>query len=258
MRQRAWTPRSQPLGHGPYPRTDAFGRALLDWTRGGSDPEIIERDDGFIEAGAGPEVYMAPFEEWPSVERRAMRYVQGRVIDVGCGAGRVALHLQDRGFDVVALDASPLAVRAARVLGVAKVWCASVEELGQRIRAFDTVLLFGNNFGMFGTPDRLRSALSKWAISMPTHARVLAESMDPYVGSSIVDRAYRRRNRGKGRMAGQVRIRVRYREWTGPWLDWLFVSRSELSRLVLGTGWSVRRTLGARTSDLFVAVLDRG
>ena len=88
---------------------DAFGRALVDWARGGTDPEIYERDDGFLDIGAGPELFLAEYRNWPSSERQAMRFVRGRVVDVGCGAGRVALYLQHRGFDVVGLDSSPLA-----------------------------------------------------------------------------------------------------------------------------------------------------
>ena len=46
---------------------DAFGQMLLD----GTGPEIIERDDGFIEAAKM--VYFAPAAKWPAVERRALR-----------------------------------------------------------------------------------------------------------------------------------------------------------------------------------------
>ena len=36
---------------------DAFGQALMDWARGGIDPEIYERDDGFLDIGAGHELF---------------------------------------------------------------------------------------------------------------------------------------------------------------------------------------------------------
>ena len=64
---------------------------LLALLEGRGAQEIMERDDGFIYAG-DPSDYFAPFRRWPPVERRVMRYVRGRVLDVGCGAGRVALH----------------------------------------------------------------------------------------------------------------------------------------------------------------------
>ena len=73
---------------------DVFGRALLDWAQGGTVPEVLEREDGFTQSGAGPDVYLSAFKEWPDAERKSIRLARGRVLDVGCGAGRVALELQ--------------------------------------------------------------------------------------------------------------------------------------------------------------------
>jgi hypothetical protein len=57
-------------------------------------------------------------------------------------------------------------------------------------------------------------------------------------------------------MPGQLRVRIRYRELTTRWFDWLQVSEAELSELLEGTGWLLTRTLGDGPS--YVAVLDRG
>src|SRR5271154_1291736 len=145
------------------PDSDVFGHALLDWARGGAAPEILERDDGFTQVGAGPEVYLSSLRGWPSAERKSIRFMRGRVMDVGCGAGRVALELQRRGLDVVGLDASPLASRAAKLRGVQEVWSTPIEQLGRRIESFDSLVLFGNNFGIFETPTRARQTLIRLA-----------------------------------------------------------------------------------------------
>ena len=77
---------------------DAIGQAMLDHLETGGGEEIVERDDGFIIATDGPADYFAPYDEWPQVEQQAMDFVVGRVLDVGCGAGRGALELQRRGM----------------------------------------------------------------------------------------------------------------------------------------------------------------
>ena len=74
-------------------REDAYGRLILDAIDGKKPIEVVERDDGFVFAYHG-DYLIEPFRRWQPVERRAQRFVRGRVLDIG-GAGRVCLHLQD-------------------------------------------------------------------------------------------------------------------------------------------------------------------
>jgi SAM-dependent methyltransferase len=237
---------------------DAFGRALVDWQAGGNDPEIFERYDGTKDAGAGHELYFAPHARWPKSERQALRHARGRVLDVGCGAGRVSIHLQERGLDVVGIDSSQLAVRVARARGLEQTWHHSAGTLGRRIGSFDTIVLFGNNFGMFGTPERVRRTLESWARWTVPAARILAESTTPYCGGApLLDRGHLRDNRDRGLMPGQLRLRICYRSWVSSWFDWLFVSRKEMRELLQGTGWHVHRVFGANVAEPYVALLEK-
>jgi hypothetical protein len=127
---------------------DAFGQMLLD----GAATEIIERDDGFLDTAKF--LYFAPVTQWPAVERRALRWVRGRVLDAGLGAGRVALELQRRGRSVVGIDISPGAVEVARERGVRDVRLLAFEEVDDSIGQFDTIVMLGNNFGLFGSPSK--------------------------------------------------------------------------------------------------------
>jgi hypothetical protein len=168
----------------------------------------------------------------------------------------VALHLQDSGFDVSAIDHSPLAVKACRIRGIHRVRVMSIDDLAGTLSAFDTLVLFGNNFGMFGNPDRVRLLLTAWAREAPRGARILAESTSPQRGRvPAVHRAYHRRNREHGLLPRQSRLRVRYRDAATPWFDWLFVSLAEMRRLLRGTGWEISRVFQTSTSPLYVAEL---
>ena len=168
------------------------------------------------------------------------------------------MYLQRRGFDVVGLDASPLAVRSARLRGVKEAWCLSIDDLSKRIELFDTIVLFGNNFGIFGTPERLQRILGVWARRTNPGIRILAESTNPYCGGApAIDRAYYQKNKQKGRMPGQLRIRTQYRGRVGAWFDWLFVSREEMRTLLKGTGWHPTKVLGGLPSESYVAVLEK-
>ncbi len=239
-------------------REDAYGRMLLDALEGKPEVlEIVERDDGLIMAGRfGVELYLAPFRRWPPRQRRAMRFVRGRVLDVGCGAGRVALHLQERGREVVSIDSSPGAVEACRRRGVRDARVLPLDRVDASLGAFDTVVMFGNNLGLLGSTARGRRLLRRLHRLTSPRARILGETLDPYTTEDPLHLAYHERNRRRGRMSGQIRIRVRYRELATPWFDYLFLSRPELEELLRSTGWRLARTI-EDGPPLYVAVIEK-
>src|SRR5215472_13664999 len=91
---------------------DAYGQEIFDCFNGAATQEIVERDDGFIDIGSACP-YFQEFENWPIHEREAIQRARAPILDIGCGAGRVALYLQSRGYRVLAIDNSPMAVKVA-------------------------------------------------------------------------------------------------------------------------------------------------
>lgn len=214
-------------------------------TGGGSPAEIVERDDGFMAIARSNASYFAKVRGWSGPERKAIQFARGRTaLDIGCGAGRVALHLQEKGFTVTAIDNSPLVVKTAKARGVKGARLLPFEKIDQlRTGAFDTVVMFGNNFGLFGSRARAKRLLKQLHRITRPGAVLLAQSLDPYQTNTPAHLAYQRRNRRRGRMSGQIRIRIRFNEFVGPWFDYLLVSPAEMSAIVDGTGWEVDRFL---------------
>jgi SAM-dependent methyltransferase len=221
---------------------DAYGAGYRDMLNGGDWIEIIERDDGYIDASPGPG-YFSEYADWPAYEQQAADSVRGRVLDIGCGAGRHCLYFQSRGLDVVGIDVSPLAVGVCTQRGVKDARVLSITEITRSLGVFDTITMMGNNFGLFGSFARARWLLRRFHRLTSANGRIVAVTLDPYQTDNPAHLTYHQRNRKRGRMGGQIRIRERHGESKTPWFDYLFVSQSELKDILAGTGWHVAQIL---------------
>ena len=240
---------------------DGYGELLLAALEEDDLVEVVERDDGFIMSSRfGPEAYLAPYRKWPSRQRRALRLARGRVLDVGAGAGRVALHLQEKHYEVVSIDASPGAVETCKRRGVRDARLLRVEDVDESLGIFDTVVMYGNNLGLLASRPKGRRLLKRLHSVTSDRARILGETLDPYTTKDRVHLGYHERNRKRGRMSGQIRIRIRYRDVATLWFDYLFLSRPELEELLQGTGWRLARTLededGSR-AGIYIGVIEK-
>jgi SAM-dependent methyltransferase len=235
---------------------DAFGHELLDYLDGKGSWEIIERDDGYFNVSPGAKLYFAEYADWSAAEQQAMTHVRGRVLDIGCGAGRHALYLQDQGFDVYGIDNSPGALEVCRRRGLTRTSLMPLTRVSRKLGVFDTVLMMGNNFGLVGTPKRARWFLRRLKGMTGPEARIIAVTRDVGYTDDPEHLAYHARNRAQGRLPGQVRIRVRYKRYVTPWIDLLMVSKDELRQMVDGTGWELDETINDERG-LYVAVLEK-
>lgn len=239
---------------------DAFGHEVYDYylkaekEKGGS--EIIERDDGFFDSGINLKIYFSEYKDWPPQLKKAMRYARGRVIDIGCGAGRHSLYLQEKGFDVLGIDISPLAIKVCKLRGLKKAKVMSITQISSKLGKFDTILMLGNNFGLFGSFKRAKWLLKRFHNITNDGARIIAQSHDPYNTDDPDHLKYHEFNRRRDRMGGQIRLRVRYRKYVTPWFDYLFVSKDELGRIIEGTGWRVKDFIDAESSG-YLAIIEK-
>ena len=180
------------------PERDAFGHEMLDYFNGRHPVEIVERDDGYIDTSGGAEAYFSEYMDWPDYEKEALAHVEGRVLDIGCGAGRHALYLQGKGFEVLGIDISPLAILVCKKRGLRKTRVMSVTQLSSNIGTFDTIIMMGNNFGLLGGPKRAKWLLSRFHRITSPEGRIIGTSNDPYKTTNPFHLQYHELNREKG------------------------------------------------------------
>jgi SAM-dependent methyltransferase len=235
---------------------DAFGHLLLDYLEHQQGVEIVEREDGWIRTSAGPLAYFAEYSAWPPHQQQAIQYVIGRVLDIGCGAGRHSLYLQQKGFDVLGVDASPLAIEVCQRRGLKQAQVRSITQVSAKLGKFDTILMLGNNFGLVGSPRRAKWLLKRFQSMTSQQARLIVESNDIYQTTDPDHLAYQEFNRQRNRMPGQIRMRVRYKKYMMPWFDYLMVSKDEMKAILAGTGWVVKQFIDSEKT-IYAAVIEK-
>jgi len=237
------------------PEEDAFGQEIWACYKGEEASEIVERGDGYFNASQkGPGLYFLEYEDWNPIEKKAMEFVKGRVLDIGCGAGRHSLYLQKKGFDVLGIDSSPLAIKVCKLRGLRKARVMAIEELNFKPNSFDTVIMMGGNFGLFGSCKKAKRILKKLHKMTSKNGLIIATTRDTYKTDNVDHLEYHKLNKERGRMAGQLRIRIRFRKCVGKWFDYLIVSKKEMFEILKGTGWKIREFIDSGNSLYIVAI----
>lgn len=238
--------------------SDAFGRTLEAYHAGENTFEFVERDDGLLNA-TDVEYYFAEHEEWSEQIQEAVEHATGRVLDVGCGAGRIGLHLQEQGHEVVGIDVSERAIEVCRKRGLRDARVLDIEDVGTDTLDgnFDTVLMCGNNFGLVGTRENAPDVLGRLARVTRDDATLIAQSRDPLATDKPAHRSYHDLNRERGRLPGAIRMRVRYKRYATPWYDYLFAGPETMRELVAPTEWRVSETIERENTLNYVGILGK-
>lgn len=184
---------------------DAFGRALLDTLHGertspveyrpprdpgsgqpanaedAEDTDNDDTDDTQDTEDAVVERYFATPETWPDHEHSLLDGLSGRVLDLGCGAGRHALYLQDQPgvTKVVAVDVSPRSVIATWERGVERSVVSNMACLPFAAGAFDHVVCLGTQICSGATLDDVRQNLEEAARVTDQGGSLLVDCFDP-------------------------------------------------------------------------------
>jgi hypothetical protein len=67
--------------------------------------------------------------------------------------------------------------------------------------------------------------------------------------------AYHQRNRDRGRLGGQLRLRLRYRLLATEWFDYLNCSVAELESLLAGSRWRLN-SVDTQDRPYYLAVME--
>lgn len=205
---------------------DPMGSAINDYYKNGRAAHLRVLSSMFEEDEMPIAHLFRSEQEMPQLEKRALTLVRGRVLDVGAGAGCHALALQENGFEVKAIDVSPLSCDVMKARGIEDVECVNLFDT-QLQSKFDTILLLMNGTGIAGKLSRLPLLLNRLKELMAEGAQILIDSSDlKYIyenedGSMDIDLG--------GNYYGEVDYQMVYKNVKGDSFDWLYVDPTLLT-----------------------------
>lgn len=175
------------------------------------------------------DIYFRTEDEMPDIEWLAMEKCNGKVLDIGAGAGSHALLLQQKGLDVTSLDISPLLVSVMRDRGVKKVLLGDIFKYsGER---FDTLLLLMNGIGLAATIENLKKLLQHLATLLNPGGQILFDSSDvTYLYNDSLP---------ENRYFGEIAYQYSYNKVKTHWFNWLYVDEKTAVEIASECGFDM-------------------
>ena len=211
---------------------DLFGQAILDYQTQNA-PEDLITETNISEADEMSVAYLfRTYQEMPKIEKKALQLAKGKTLDVGCGAGSHSLYLQQKGFDVTAIDISPNAIKACQLRGVKDARVQHLLELENK--QFDTILLLMNGTGIFGTLAETSKYLQKLKSLLTPNGQILIDSSDIiYMFDQDEDGAFMVPAAG---YYGELTFNVSYKGQTEDTFPWLYLDYNTLQNAAHANG----------------------
>ena len=215
---------------------DPYGSALNDFYYGGEDvPVVIVRDDGYRD-DMSVKQYFRMREKFTNIEKRAISECKGKIVDLSAGVGADCLDLQNRGFDVTAVEISPTACEIMRKRGVKHVHCKDLFEFNED--GYDTILLFGRSIGNVQILDGLETFLLHAKTILKNDGQIILDSLDVRKTTNKIHLKYQKKSMEMGRYFGEIVVRFEYKGLVGPNFGLLHVDPDALSEYCGKTGWN--------------------
>lgn len=156
---------------------DLMGKAVWDYFHN-ENPEDLQTETSISELDELPVEYLfRDFEDMNDIEQKALELAQGKVLDIGAGAGSHSLYLQnERNLDVLALDISPKSTEVCTLRGIKKAVCENMLDFSGE--NFDTILLLMNGTGIFQSLEKIDPYLQKLHALVSDKGQILIDSTD--------------------------------------------------------------------------------
>ena len=223
---------------------DLFGKAILDFQTNNSSEDLVTETNISEADEMNVEYLFRSYNEMPKLEKKALQLSNGKVLDVGCGAGSHALYLEKKGLEVIAIDISANAIKACKLRGLKN---AKVQDILEVDEKFDTILLLMNGTGIFGTLAETSKYLQKLKSLLNPNGQILIDSSDIiYMFDEDEDGSFLIPADG---YYGELTFTITYKSETEETFPWLYLDYNTLQNAAHANGLQCELILEGKHFD---------
>ena len=230
---------------------DPIGRAVYDYHFNSINQPVIVHSDDFDDDQIDTSYLFRTYKLMPALEKKAMSFCKGRILDVGACAGAHSVYLQDKGFDVVSIETSELCCEVLKSRKVQQVICQDIFKFsGQK---FDTILLLMNGTGIAGSLDGLDVLLYHLKTLLNPDGQILIDSSDLIFlyeeedGSALIDIA-------ADKYYGELIFQTEYQSWISQPFPWLYVDVNNLENAVQKNRLKINKIIEGQHYDYLAQI----
>lgn len=205
------------------PKRDPFGAAMWAYLKGNFSAAVKVVSDIAVDDEIPVRYLFRSHAFMPELEQIALDLCQGRVLDIGAGAGSHSLALQQKGLEVTSLDISPGAVEIMRDRGLSKVEHCSLWDYTEG--SFDTLFMMMNGIGLVGDLmglNRFLLSVDQW---LAPGGQILLDSSDIRY---LFDEGLERTILQYKPYHGIIQYQMSYGDVLGEPFDWLYIDYPRL------------------------------
>jgi SAM-dependent methyltransferase len=227
---------------------DVQGQAIMDYWKSKKSRNLKVHNSYGMPEKMAVEAFFKPYDELSEVDKYALDICKGHILDVGAGAGKHALALQDLDKKVTAIEISPLSAEVMRQRGVIEV--VEQDIFNYSGSKFDTILILMNGIGVAGSLEKLEILMK--------HIKSLLYPDGQWIfDSSDISYLYHSRERPQKPYFGEIHYRFEYKKLKGRWFQWLYIDQDTLKRCAKKAGWNLQ-VIYENDQDEYLARLTLG
>jgi 2-polyprenyl-3-methyl-5-hydroxy-6-metoxy-1,4-benzoquinol methylase len=173
-----------------------------------------------------------------------LKFVKGKILEIGCGAGRIMKYLQDNGHNITGFDIDSTLISLCKERGINNVYEESYINM-EKFGIFDTIITLNRTIGIAGTITGVKAFLRQCYASTKVDGILIFDSLEvrPELSTTVAG-VYERK------------LRYKYEDQYGEWFSWINFSSDIARKLLTETSWNIEKI--TTHEDTYCMLCSRG